>query len=116
MVLAPPLKEARGMFFQKKVSSEADGRVAAYINDQQVQSFEAPPPPGGGYFGLFGKSGSNSKNEWQAVKMQVTPQPSVGITEPERVEQTLRLADWPISEKLWEELEPLAAIGRNGVL
>jgi D-threo-aldose 1-dehydrogenase len=40
----------------------------------------------------------------------------VGISEPERVEQTLQLAEWPIPEKLWEELEPLAAVGRNGVL
>jgi D-threo-aldose 1-dehydrogenase len=40
----------------------------------------------------------------------------VGITEPERVEQTLRLAEWPIPDKLWGELEPLAAIGKNGIL
>ena len=40
----------------------------------------------------------------------------VGITEPERVEQTLRLAEWSIPDKLWDELEPLAAVGRNGVL
>ena len=39
----------------------------------------------------------------------------VGITEPERVEQTLSLAEWSIPEKLWEELEPLAAVGRSGV-
>ena len=40
----------------------------------------------------------------------------VGITEPERVEQTLRLAEWPIPEKLWEELAPLTAAGKTGVL
>ncbi len=40
----------------------------------------------------------------------------VGITEPERVEQTLRLAEWPIAQAVWEELEPLAAVGRKGVL
>jgi D-threo-aldose 1-dehydrogenase len=40
----------------------------------------------------------------------------VGISEPERVEQTLRLAEWSIPNKLWEDLEPLAAIGRNGIL
>jgi D-threo-aldose 1-dehydrogenase len=39
----------------------------------------------------------------------------VGITEPERVEQTLRLAEWPIPDKLWQELEPLAAAARHGV-
>lgn len=40
----------------------------------------------------------------------------VGITEPERVEQTVRLAESPIPEKLWEDLRPLAAAGSNGVL
>ncbi len=40
----------------------------------------------------------------------------VGITEPERVEQTLRLAEWPIPDKLWEELEPVAEVGRSGIL
>jgi D-threo-aldose 1-dehydrogenase len=38
----------------------------------------------------------------------------VGISEPERVEQTLRLAEWPIPGKLWEELQPLAAVGKHG--
>jgi len=40
----------------------------------------------------------------------------VGITEPERVEQTLRLAEWPIPEKLWADLKPLIAAGKTGVL
>lgn len=40
----------------------------------------------------------------------------VGITEPERVEQTLRLAEMSIPDKLWTDLEPLAAVGRSGVL
>jgi D-threo-aldose 1-dehydrogenase len=40
----------------------------------------------------------------------------VGITEPERVEQTLRLAELPIPDKLWEELEPVAKVGRSGIL
>jgi D-threo-aldose 1-dehydrogenase len=40
----------------------------------------------------------------------------VGMSDPERVEQTLRLAEWPIPNKLWEELEPLAAVGKDGVL
>jgi D-threo-aldose 1-dehydrogenase len=40
----------------------------------------------------------------------------VGISEPGRVEQTLRLAEWSIPDKLWDELEPLAAVGKNGVL
>jgi len=40
----------------------------------------------------------------------------VGITEPERVEQTLRLAEWPIPESLWHDLEPLIAPGKSGVL
>jgi D-threo-aldose 1-dehydrogenase len=40
----------------------------------------------------------------------------VGMSNPERVEQTLHLAEWPIPNKLWEELEPLAAVGKEGVL
>ena len=40
----------------------------------------------------------------------------VGISEPERVEQTLRLAEWPIPDKLWDELEPLVVVGKNGIL
>lgn len=39
----------------------------------------------------------------------------VGISEPERVDQTLRLAQWPIGPELWDELEPLIAVGRNGI-
>ena len=38
----------------------------------------------------------------------------VGMSEADRVDQTLRLADWPIPEELWQKLEPLAAQGRNG--
>lgn len=38
----------------------------------------------------------------------------VGMSEAGRVDQTLRLADWPIPEELWQKLEPLAAQGRNG--
>ncbi len=33
----------------------------------------------------------------------------VGISEPERVEQTMELAQWPIPEELWEQLSGLAA-------
>lgn len=40
----------------------------------------------------------------------------VGITEPRRVEQTLQLAEWPTSETLWQDLEPLIAPGATGVL
>ena len=40
----------------------------------------------------------------------------VGITEPDRVDQTLRLAEWPIPDKLWEDLKPLIAAGKAGVL
>jgi len=39
----------------------------------------------------------------------------VGMSSPERVEQTLRLAEWPIQEGLWAELLELAAPGRDGV-
>ena len=33
----------------------------------------------------------------------------VGISAPERVEETVALARWPIPAVLWNELEPLAA-------
>jgi D-threo-aldose 1-dehydrogenase len=39
----------------------------------------------------------------------------VGISDPARVEQTLRLLDWPIPVAAWDELAPLIAAGRNGV-
>jgi len=40
----------------------------------------------------------------------------VGITEPKRIEETLRLAEWPIPQRVWKELEPLIALGKTGVL
>lgn len=39
----------------------------------------------------------------------------VGISRPERIDQTLRFAEWPIPAVLWEELAPLITIGRNDV-
>jgi D-threo-aldose 1-dehydrogenase len=38
----------------------------------------------------------------------------VGMSAPERVEQTIELAEWPIPPEVWAELEPLAAVGRSG--
>lgn len=38
----------------------------------------------------------------------------VGMSAPERVEQTIELAEWPIPAEVWAELEPLAAVGRSG--
>jgi D-threo-aldose 1-dehydrogenase len=40
----------------------------------------------------------------------------VGITEPERIEQTLELAEWAIPKALWEELDPLTNEGGSGIL
>jgi D-threo-aldose 1-dehydrogenase len=40
----------------------------------------------------------------------------VGITEPERIEQTLELAEWAIPKALWEKLEPLINEGGSGIL
>jgi D-threo-aldose 1-dehydrogenase len=40
----------------------------------------------------------------------------VGITEPDRVDQTIRLAEWSIPERLWEDLESVIAVGEAGVL
>jgi D-threo-aldose 1-dehydrogenase len=39
----------------------------------------------------------------------------VGMSDPSRVEQTLRLAEWPIADDLWQQLLTLAAPGRAGV-
>jgi D-threo-aldose 1-dehydrogenase len=39
----------------------------------------------------------------------------VGMSSPERVDQTIRLAEWPIEDDLWAELLELAAPGREGV-
>lgn len=38
----------------------------------------------------------------------------VGMSTPERVEETLRLAEHPIDEQLWTDLEPLVQRGRTG--
>jgi D-threo-aldose 1-dehydrogenase len=39
----------------------------------------------------------------------------VGMSSPERVEQTVSLAEWQIDDDLWSELQELAAPGRDGV-
>ncbi len=39
----------------------------------------------------------------------------VGMSSPERVDQTIRLAEWDIDDELWNELLDLAAPGRDGV-
>jgi D-threo-aldose 1-dehydrogenase len=33
----------------------------------------------------------------------------VGISRPERVDETVRLASWEVPQQLWDVLEPLAA-------
>jgi D-threo-aldose 1-dehydrogenase len=40
----------------------------------------------------------------------------VGMSSPERINQTLELASWPIPGELWDELLPLAEQGRTGVI
>jgi D-threo-aldose 1-dehydrogenase len=39
----------------------------------------------------------------------------VGISEPERVAETVDLAEWPIKAEVWEELDPIIAAGRQGI-
>lgn len=39
----------------------------------------------------------------------------VGMSQPSRVEETVRLLDYEIPEELWDELLPLARIGRHGI-
>jgi len=40
----------------------------------------------------------------------------VGMSEPGRIVQTVKLASWPIADDLWTDLERLAAEGKDGVL
>ncbi len=40
----------------------------------------------------------------------------VGMSEPGRIDQTAKLSDWLIPNELWDELLPLARLGRAGVL
>ena len=40
----------------------------------------------------------------------------VGMSEPARIAQTVKLASWPIADDLWTDLERLAAEGKDGVL
>ncbi len=40
----------------------------------------------------------------------------VGMSTPDRIEQTLRLAEWSIPNVLWTELKTLAAVGRHGTI
>jgi D-threo-aldose 1-dehydrogenase len=40
----------------------------------------------------------------------------VGITEPERIDETLELAEWALPKALWEELEPLINEGGTSIL
>jgi D-threo-aldose 1-dehydrogenase len=39
----------------------------------------------------------------------------VGISEPERVAETVALAEFPIKPEVWEELDPIIAAGRQGI-
>jgi len=39
-----------------------------------------------------------------------------GMSAPERIQQTLELATWPIGEELWDELRPLTEAGRGGIV
>jgi D-threo-aldose 1-dehydrogenase len=40
----------------------------------------------------------------------------VGMSEPQRIAQTVKLANWPIPDDLWSDLQKLAAEGRQGVV
>jgi D-threo-aldose 1-dehydrogenase len=39
----------------------------------------------------------------------------VGMSSPERVNETVALAEWPISADVWREVESIARLGRNGL-
>jgi len=40
----------------------------------------------------------------------------VGMSEPKRVDETVRLSEWPIPDLLWTKLLALAVVGHNGVI
>ena len=40
----------------------------------------------------------------------------VGMSEPQRIAQTVKLANWPIPDDLWSDLQKLAAAGHQGVV
>lgn len=39
----------------------------------------------------------------------------VGMSDPERIDQTLELYNWAIAEELWRQLKPLIELGRHGI-
>jgi glucose/mannose transport system substrate-binding protein len=54
-------------------------QATAYINDQQVATFNGQPPLGGGCIGVSGGSPENTQNTWQFTNLQVmTLQPPGG--------------------------------------
>src|ERR1700692_599395 len=46
-------------------------QATAYINDQQVATFNGQPPLGGGCIGVSGGSPENTQNTWQFTNLQV---------------------------------------------
>ncbi|HEY6840400.1 MAG TPA: hypothetical protein VI114_04230, partial [Chthoniobacterales bacterium] len=46
-------------------------QATAYINDQQVATFNGQPPVGGGCIGVSGGSPENAQNTWQFTNLQV---------------------------------------------
>jgi glucose/mannose transport system substrate-binding protein len=47
-------------------------QATAYINDQQVTTFNGQPPQGGGCIGVSGGSPESAQNTWQFANLQVT--------------------------------------------
>jgi hypothetical protein len=80
----------------------------------QSASVKASWQPSSGTTGYFVRI--TDSTQYVVIAYAAASGTSVGITEPERVEQTLQLAEWPIPEKLWDELEPLIVAGEAGVL
>jgi glucose/mannose transport system substrate-binding protein len=66
----------KGIGQLNKLRVVTKGRQAtAYINDQQVTTFEGQPPPGGGCVGVSGGSLESAQNTWQFTNLQVLALP-----------------------------------------
>src|SRR5580692_8963262 len=79
---------SKGVGQLNKLRVVTKGRQAtAYINDQQVTTFDGQPPQGGGCVGVSGGSPENTQNTWQFANLRVTAtlttaQPSSAAAQP----------------------------------
>ena len=67
----------KGLGQANKLRVVTKGQAAtAYINDQEVTTFNGQPPSGGGCVGVSGGSPENAQNTWQFTNLKVAAIPS----------------------------------------